>query len=279
MPASAADVNDRLGDFEGKIAVVTGGTQGLGETVARLFAARGAEGLVIVGRNGERGRAVAYELTVGGCRTEFVAADLAVMSDVAAIVPAAERAFGRVDVLVNAAAITDRGTIFDTSPALFDRMFAVNVRAPFFLMQDAAKLMRARGIEGTMVNVLSMSAHGGQPFIAAYCGSKGALATLTRNAAFSLMPWRIRVNGLNPGWMATPGEDRTMRTYHGAEDGWLEKAAAEQPFGRLIDPQEAARAIAFLASAESGLMTGAIVDFDQSVLGCYETAPHPSKPE
>ena len=103
-------------------------------------------------------------------------------------------------------------------------MFAVNVRAPFFLMQEAAKIMRREKIEGTMVNILSMSAHGGQPFISAYCGSKGALATLTKNAAFSLMPWRIRVNGLNIGWMNTPGEDRIMRTYHGAEDGWLEKA-------------------------------------------------------
>ena len=115
-------------------------------------------------------------------------------------------------------------------------MFAVNVRAPFFLMQEAAKIMRREKIEGTMVNILSMSAHGGQPFISAYCGSKGALATLTKNAAFSLMPWRIRVNGLNIGWMNTPGEDRIMRTYHGAQDGWLEKAVKDQPFGRLLEP-------------------------------------------
>jgi NAD(P)-dependent dehydrogenase (short-subunit alcohol dehydrogenase family) len=174
--------------------------------------------------------------------------------------------------------MTDRGTIFDTSPELFDRMFAVNVRAPFFLMQDAAKIMRRERIEGAMVNILSMSAHGGQPFISAYCGSKGALATLTKNAAFSLMPWRIRVNGLNIGWMSTPGEDRIMRVYHDAQDGWLERAAAEQPFGRLLDPVEVARAVAFLASGESGLMTGSIIDFDQSVIGCYESAPHPSAP-
>ena len=129
-----------------------------------------------------------------------------------------------------------------------------------------------------MVNILSMSAHGGQPFLAAYSGSKGALATLTRNAACSLMPWRIRVNGLNIGWMNTPGEDRIMRVYHDAQDGWLEEAAAAQPFGRLIEPAEVARAVAFLVSRESGLMTGSIIDFDQSVLGCYESAPHPSTP-
>ena len=263
--------------LDGKVAVVTGGTQGLGEAVARLFAERGVRGLVICGRNAERGRAVAADLARQGCRAEFVRADLAVMDDTRAVMAAADRAFGRVDVLVNAAGITDRGTLFDTSPELFDRMFAVNTRAPFFLMQDAAEIMRRERIEGAIVNILSMSAHGGQPFITAYSGSKGALATLTKNAAFSLMPWRIRVNALNIGWMNTPGEDRIMRLNHGAEDGWLEKAAAAQPFGRLLEPVEVARACAFLASAESGLMTGSIIDFDQSVLGCYESAPHPSE--
>ena len=263
--------------LDGKVAVVTGGTQGLGEAVARLFAERGVRGLVICGRNAERGRAVAADLARQGCRAEFVRADLAVMDDTRAVMAAADRAFGRVDVLVNAAGITDRGTLFDTSPELFDRMFAVNTRAPFFLMQDAAKIMRRERIEGAIVNILSMSAHGGQPFITAYSGSKGALATLTKNAAFSLMPWRIRVNALNIGWMNTPGEDRIMRLNHGAEDGWLEKAAAAQPFGRLLEPVEVARACAFLASAESGLMTGSVIDFDQSVLGCYESAPHPTQ--
>jgi NAD(P)-dependent dehydrogenase (short-subunit alcohol dehydrogenase family) len=263
--------------LDGKVAVVTGGTQGLGEAIARLFAERGARGIVICGRNAERGRAVADDIGRQGCRAEYVRADLALIEDTRAVMAAADRAFGLVDVLVNAAGITDRGTLLDTSPELFDRMFAINTRAPFFLMQDATKIMRRERIEGAMVNILSMSAHGGQPFITAYSGSKGALATLTKNAAFSLMPWGIRVNALNIGWMNTPGEDRIMRLNHGAEDGWLDKAAAEQPFGRLIEPAEVARACAYLASAESGLMTGAIIDFDQSVVGCYESAPHPSE--
>jgi NAD(P)-dependent dehydrogenase (short-subunit alcohol dehydrogenase family) len=267
-----------LSSLKNAIAVVTGGTQGLGETIARTLAERGAAGIVICGRNAAHGQAVASHITGQGCRTEFVQADLAVMEDTRAVMARADAVFGKVDILVNAAGMTDRGTIFDTSPELFDRMFAVNVRAPFFLMQDAAKIMRREQIEGRMVNILSMSAHGGQPFITAYCGSKGALETLTKNAAFSLMPWRIRVNGLNIGWMNTPGEDRIMRTYHGAQDGWLDKAAAAQPFGRLLDPAEVARAVAFLASGESGLMTGSIIDFDQSVLGCYESTPQPSKP-
>jgi NAD(P)-dependent dehydrogenase (short-subunit alcohol dehydrogenase family) len=265
--------------LDGKVAVVTGGTQGLGEAIARLFAERGAAGIVICGRQTEKGQAVAADLSRQGCRTEFVGADLARVEEARAVMAAADRAFGRVDALVNAAGITDRGTVFDTSPELFDRMVGVNVRAPFFLMQEAAKLMRRERVEGAMVNILSMSAHGGQPFLTAYSMSKGALATLTKNVAFSLMPWRIRVNALNLGWMNTPGEDAIMRREHGAEDGWLEKAAAEQPFGRLIEPAEVARTCAFLVSAESGLMTGAVIDFDQSVAGCYESAPHPTTRE
>jgi NAD(P)-dependent dehydrogenase (short-subunit alcohol dehydrogenase family) len=264
--------------FQNAVAVVTGGTQGLGETIARTFAERGAKGLVICGRNAERGHAVAREISNQGCQTEFVQADLESVEETRQVTARADNVFGRVDVLVNAAGITDRGTIFDTSPELFDRMFAVNVRSPFFLMQEAAKIMRREKIEGAMVNILSMSAHGGQPFITAYSGSKGALATLTKNAAFSLMPWRIRVNALNIGWMNTPGEDRIMKTYHAAQNGWLEKAAKEQPFGRLLDPKEVARAVAFLTSSESGMMTGSVIDFDQSVMGCYESAPHPSTP-
>ena len=264
--------------IDGKIAVVTGGTQGLGEAVARLFAVRGAEGLVICGRNVDNGRAVAADLTKSGIRTEFVQADLTDLDAARRVVAAADRTFGRVDILINAAGITDRGTMFDTSPELFERMMAVNLRAPFFLIQEAATIMRREKIEGSIVNIQSMSAHGGQPFLTPYSVSKGALATLTKNAAFSLMPWRIRVNGLNLGWMDTPGEDAIMRKFHGAKDGWRQEAAARQPFGRLIDPAEAARAVAYLASTESGMLTGANIDFDQSVLGAWESAPHPATP-
>ena len=155
-------------------------------------------------------------------------------------------------------------------------MFAVNVRAPFFLMQDAIKLMRREGTEGTIVNICSMSAKAGQPFIAAYCASKGALVTLTENTAYAVLRNRIRVNALNIGWMASEGEDRTQKSYHGAPDDWLEKAASAQPFGRLIDPYEVARAVAFLSCAESGLMTGSVINYDQSIWGAYDTAPHPA---
>jgi NAD(P)-dependent dehydrogenase (short-subunit alcohol dehydrogenase family) len=140
-----------------------------------------------------------------------VPADLALVEDCRNVIKEADASFGGVDILVNAAAITDRGSIIDTEPELFDRMFAINVRAPFFLMQDAIKLMRRDSVEGAIVNIGSMSARAGQSFLSAYSASKGALATLTRNTAYSLLRNRIRVNGLNIGWMASEGEDRIQR--------------------------------------------------------------------
>lgn len=251
----------------GKVAVITGSTQGLGETIARLFVARGAAGIVIAGRNRERGEAVRADLERAGTKAVFVAADLGETAQVQGVMAACEQAFGRVDCLVNAGALTDRGSILDTSPELFDRMFAVNVRAPFFLMQDAAKLMRQNGHGGTMVNILSTSAYGGQHFLAAYSASKGALGILTRNVAYALMRDGIRVNGLNIGWMNTPGEHAIQKRAHDAPDDWLDQAGPNLPLGRLLEPAEVARAVAFLASAESMPMSGALVDFDQSVQG------------
>lgn len=269
MPAQSTP-SPTPASLSGKVAIVTGGTQGLGEAIARDFAARGLAGLVICGRQADKGEAVARDLSKAGCRTKFVAADLGKLDDAIKVARAADAAFGRIDVLVNAAGITDRGNIFDTSPELFDRMMAVNVRAPFFLTQETVKVMAREKIAGSIINIQSMSAHGGQAFIAAYCVSKGALAALTTNTANALLKYRIRVNGLNIGWMATPGEDRIMKTYHNAADDWLEKAAQSRPFGRLIDPKEVARACAFLASDESGLMTGANIDFDQTVWGASD---------
>ncbi len=264
--------------FEGKIAVVTGSTQGLGAAIARLFAQRGAAGVVICGRNAQKGEAVAAGLRALGTRAVFCRADLAKVEDARAVIAVCDREFGRIDILVNAAAITDRGTLLDTSPELFDEMFAVNVRAPFFLMQEAVKLMKRDGVQGSIVNIGSMSALAGQPFITAYCASKGALATLTGNTAYGLLRNKIRVNQLNIGWMASDGEDRIQRGFHGAPADWLEQASKSQPNGRLVDPAEVARAVAFLASAESGLMTGSVINFDQSVWGAYDGSPHPELP-
>ena len=269
-----------MAKLNGKIAVITGGTQGLGAAAARHFADQGAAGIVTCGRSADKGRRVAGEISGStACRAHFCQADLGSVSDCRNVIAEADGLFGRVDILVNAGATTERGTLTGTSEELFDSMFAVNVRGPFFLMQEAVKLMIRDGVRGAIVNIGSMSEHAGQPFITPYCMSKAALATLTRNAGFGLLRNNIRVNQLNIGWMASEGEDRIQRAHHGAEDGWLEDAAAQMPFGRLIDPAEVARAAAFLASDESGLMTGSVINFDQSVWGAFESAaPAPSAP-
>ena len=261
--------------LDGKTAIVTGATQGLGEAIAHLFADRGCANMVITGRNAERGAKVKAALEAKGVKTVFVQSDLTKLAEVRKIVAACDTAFGKIDALVNAAGMTDRGTIWDTTPELYDQMFDTNVKSPFFLMQDALHLMKKSRTKGTIVNILSISGHGGQDFITAYCGSKGALAVITKNVAFSVMKYHIRVNGLNIGWMDSPGEDRIMKTYHDAEPGWLAKAEEGRPFGRLIKPAEVARAVAYLSSAESGLMTGSIIDFDQQIIGTGNAIAEP----
>jgi NAD(P)-dependent dehydrogenase (short-subunit alcohol dehydrogenase family) len=262
----------------GKYAIVTGSSQGLGEAIARMFKARGAAGLIICGRNAERGNAVAASLNSDTCQVHFVQADLANVDDCRRVVAAAEEHFGAVHILVNAAGVSDRGTIWDATPELWDWIMAINVRAPFILTQEAIKIMRRQGIEGSIVNIGSVSAYGGIPILTPYSTSKGALMTFTKNVAYAIMRHRIRINMLNIGWMDTPGENVIQRKYHDADDDWLEIAESRMPFGRLLKPDEVARAVAFLASDESGMMTGSIVDFDQSVQGGGEQ-PIPSVKE
>ena len=265
--------------IDGKICIVTGSTQGLGAAIARRLAEAGAGGIVTLGRSADKGRAVAELIERDtGVPVHFVNADLGVVEDCRNVVAEAERRFGKVDVLVNAGALTDRGTILDTSPELFDAMFATNVRGPFFLMQEAIRLMIRDGTHGAIVNIGSTSAHAGQPFISAYCASKGALATLTRNTAFAVMANRIRVNQLNIGWMSSDHE-RALQASETGDPDWEAKAAAGLPFGRLVDPGEVARAVNFMVSDDAGLMTGAVVQFDQSVWGAYAgQAPAPEAP-
>lgn len=250
--------------LEGKVAVVTGAAQGIGEATARLILARGAEGVVLVDRNAEKGRAVAASI---GERALFVETDLADPAAVAKVMPAADARFGRVDILANVAGLTDRGSILDTDLEHFDRMFAINVRAPFFLIQDALKLMQREGRGGAIVNILSVNAYVGSPLLAAYSASKGALLTLTKNVANAVSQQRIRCNGIVLGWVDTPGEHDVLKRFHGAEEGWLERAEAARPFGKLLKPEDVARVIGFLVSGESAPMTGSVLDYEQTVFG------------
>ena len=270
--------------LEGKVAVVTGSTQGLGKAIAYLFKERGVSGLVLSGRNEDRGHAVMADLnstssttSENGFETVFVQGDLAEVDVCRRIVATAKERFGRVDILVNAAAVTDRGTILDTTPEFWDWMMNVNLRAPFLLIQESIKLMKERQEEhhaqdsgaslGTIVNIGSVAAYGCVPNLMPYATSKGGLMTMTKNVAYSAMPDRIRINTLNIGWMDTPGEDAIQKRCENASEDWLEEAEAMQPFGRLLKPLEVAKAVAFLASEESGMMTGALVDFGQFVHG------------
>ena len=198
----------------GRYALVTGSTQGLGAATARAFAERGAAGVVVTGRNPERGEAVAGELAGLGCDARFVAGDLACLDDCRNLVEAADRAFGTLHILVNAGALTERATIWDTTPEFYEQVMNINVRAPFFLTQAAVKVMQREGVAGSIVNVSSVAAHGGEPMLCPYAISKAALNAMTKNVAYSVMRQRIRVNALNLGWMNTPGEDVIQRRYH-----------------------------------------------------------------
>jgi len=249
------------------IVLVNGGTQGLGEAVARKLVADGAEGLLLSGRSVALGEALAAELEALGTPSRFVHADAADDGAPERVVAACVEHFGRVDALVNVAALTTRATLFEDTPEHFERMMRINLQAPYFTIRAAARRMIAEGRGGSIVNVGSTSGHGGQTKLGAYAVSKGGLAIMTRNLAFGLMRHGIRVNQVNPGWMETDSEHRTQIEQDGMPENWLELAAPTRPLGRLVQPWEVANAIAYCLSSSSGLMTGNIIDIDQSVQG------------
>ena len=252
------------------VVLVTGGTQGLGRAIALAAAREGASGVAIVGRNAARAEEVSAAIREAGAEPLAIVADLSVEGKAERVVAETIERFGRVDSLVNAAGATTRGTLLDTSRALLNEHLALNLTAPFMTMQGAVADMKRRGAPGTILNIITMSMHGGQPYLAPYVASKAGLAGLTKNAAFAHRFDRIRINGLNIGWTATPGEAVTQKTFHAADDGWLAKASAQQPMGKLGQPDEIADAVVFLLSERSGVVTGSIIDWDQNVPGAYE---------
>jgi NAD(P)-dependent dehydrogenase (short-subunit alcohol dehydrogenase family) len=252
--------------LEGRIALVSGATQGIGRAIAIAAAEAGAAGIAIVGRDRPRGEAVAAEIMAAGAAAEFIAAELGDPAAPAAIVEAALGRFGRIDALVNAAALTDRGSVAAASPDLWDRLYAVNARAPFFLMQRMINHLRERGAPGAIVNILSINIHGGTPDLAVYASTKAALGLLTKNAAYAHRFDRIRVNGINVGWTDTPAERRMQAVTLGLGEGWLGAANAAQPNGRLLVPDDIARLALFLLSEASFPMTGALIDQEQSLV-------------
>jgi NAD(P)-dependent dehydrogenase (short-subunit alcohol dehydrogenase family) len=258
-----------MGLLPERVVLVSGGTQGLGAAIARAAVREGAA-VVVSGRRPESGEKLVAELQDAGAKAHFVAADVADVASAQASVAATVERFGRIDSLVSAAGLTSRGTLLDTTPELFDQHMAVNLRGPFFLMQAAVQDMVRRGAPGTIVNIITMSEHGGQPYLAPYVASKAGLAGLTRNAAHAHRFDRIRINGIDIGWTDTDSEDQTQRRFHGATDGWRERAAKGLPMGKLGQVDEIADFVVFLLSERSGVVTGSVIDWDQNVPGAHD---------
>ncbi|MDA0889837.1 MAG: SDR family oxidoreductase [Bacteroidetes bacterium] len=263
--------------FKDKIIIVTGSTQGSGAETAKLLAGRGAKGIAICGRNEQKGNKIKDEIKKIGSECIYIKADLENLSDCKRIVAETDKKFKTVDSFINVAAFTERGTILSTTEENYDKNFNINVKAPLFMMQDVIKIMIRDKKKGTIAHVLSMAAYSGMPFLTAYSSSKAALAIMIKNVANSVSGHQIRINGVNLGWTDTPAETVIQKKFHNADDDWLKKKEAEVPFKRLNKPLDVARILAFLCSDESGIMTGSIVDFDQTVAGWHSYSAYETK--
>ncbi|HEY4164360.1 MAG TPA: SDR family oxidoreductase [Dongiaceae bacterium] len=250
-------------------ALITGGSQGLGLAIAKRLAGEGAKSIVIGGRDAGKGEAAAKTLKAMGTECIFVAADLGDAEDCQRLVATALDRFGSINALVNSAAETSRGTLLDTSLETWEKHFNTNTRGPFLTMQGVVRHLVETGQPGSIVNILSMVIYVGQSYLTPYSASKAALANLTRNTANAFAAKRIRCNGICVGWMDTPQEDATQRKFHQRPEGWLKDVEAQQPMGQLVKPDQLAGLAAYMLSPESGVMTGALVDYDQNVAGKY----------
>ena len=233
-------------DLEGLSALVTGATSGIGRAVAERLARSGAE-LVVHGRDAGRGSAVVDAIAAEGGKARFVAADL---GDLAQLDDMAEQA-GPVDVLVNNAGFSWFGPTADLGVATFDRLFAANVRAAYFLVAALAPKMAARG-SGSIINLSSMAGQIGLAGGAAYAATKGALASMTRSWAAEFSPAGVRVNAIAPGPVLTAG----------AATDRIGALGATTLLGRAAQPSEIAEVIAFLASPRASYVTGAVFAAD-----------------
>ena len=249
----------------GRVILVTGAAAGIGRAITEAADHEGAGTLVLVDRDAEAlARAAAAP---GRARRHAILADLADADAPARIAAETLAMFGRIDGLVNAAGLTSRASLTTGTASDWDSLFAVNGRAAFLLMQQAIADCLARRAAGSIVNILSMNAYCGIAELAIYAATKGALATLTKNAAHAHMADRIRVNGINLGWVATESERRMQAVVLGKGPGWEAEAAAAMPLKRLVTAEEAARLAVFLLGDASVPMSGALIDFEQKVAG------------
>jgi NAD(P)-dependent dehydrogenase (short-subunit alcohol dehydrogenase family) len=250
-----------VSSLTGKIAVVTGATSGIGRGIAEHFAALGAS-VVVHGRDREDGQETVRRVWANGRDGAYFEGDLTKEDVCRGVIRFAVEHFGGLDILVNNAGDTGRGDLEHIAVERWDTILAVNLRAPFILLQESIAPMRARG-GGSIINIGSILAYVGEPKLGAYSVSKGGLMTLTRNAASLLNRDRIRVNQINVGWTLTEGERKVKREQEGKGDEWIAEAIATRPFGRLLTPMDIAYAAAYFASSESECVTGSVLDLEQ----------------
>ena len=250
-----------MSTLAGKISVVTGSTSGVGRGIAEHFARLGSN-ILVHGRDRDDGLETVRRVKAAGCDAEYFDGDLTDAAVCRGLIRRAVERFGGLDILVNNAADTGRGDLEHITVARWDTIMAVNLRAPFVLLQESIAPMRARG-GGSVINIGSVLAYVGEPKLGAYSVSKGGLMTLTKNAASLLNRDRIRVNQINVGWTLTEGERRVKREQEGKGDEWIEEAIATRPFGRLLEPLDIARAAEYFASNASECVTGSILDLEQ----------------
>lgn len=243
----------------GKVIIVTGSTTGIGEATARRCVAEGAR-VLIHGLEQNEGTAVAASL--GESSAALYLDDLADPAAPARIVTAAIDAFGRLDGIVNNAAWVVRGQLRDVTPDFFDRVMAVNVRAPLLLIQAA--LPHLEKTRGCVVNIGSVNAYSGEENLLPYSISKGALQTLSRNLGDSLHRHHgVRVNQINPGWVLTENERKVKHAEGMAEDWAARLPSLFAPSGRIFRPEEIAATVAHFLSDEFGPVSGAVIDLEQ----------------
>jgi NAD(P)-dependent dehydrogenase (short-subunit alcohol dehydrogenase family) len=231
-----------------KKVLVTGGTSGIGEAIARAYSEAGAD-VVITGRDEERGRQVAESATASGRRVRFVRADLERIEDVRRLA----EDVGDVDVLVNNAGVFPFGATHEVEGAVFDSAVAVNVKAPFFLTGACAPRMASNG-GGAIVNISTMVASFGMPGMALYGSTKAAVELLTKAWAAEYGPQGVRVNAIAPGPTRTPGTAPMGEA--------LDQLASTLPLGRPANAGEIANAALFLGSDEASYVNGAILAVD-----------------
>jgi NAD(P)-dependent dehydrogenase (short-subunit alcohol dehydrogenase family) len=240
-----------------KVILITGSTTGIGEAIARRGLAEGAR-VVIHGRDAERGRAIAKEYSK---RAALSIADLSDPAAPAQVVDDAIRAFGALDAVVNNAAYIARSDLFSTDAAFFDKMMAVNVRAPMLLIKAAYPYLKTA--KGCVLNIGSINAYSGESNLLPYSISKGGLMTLSRNLADALCYDGIRVNHFNVGWVLTPNEYE-QKIADGLPENWPQKLEPQYaPSGRIMAPEDIATAAVYWLSDESRPISGSVLELEQ----------------